>query len=757
LRSESARRAFLPARLGTKLILLASLVTTIAVASSYLALSVEVRRQARRHLSDLLRENQTTVRNLQARSTDELLWTSRLMTMSPTLRAAMETYRAESSAGQSIRGDLIATIQQEVDLIRKSLRRDLAIVTDEEGRVLAASPPGAAPAPEADLSGLPAVRRALAAESDRPESNVSLLRAGEEIFQAGGVPIDLGGYRIGSLVLGERIDGRFLARLSESLRCDIVLLLGAEVIGSTLPGPAVAADLRDAGRTDGTVRLAGEEYVAASLPLGTDAAGQEAAVVLLHSLTARLEPVGRSLAVALLGCGLLAALVAGAAAWGVSRSVLGPLERFVEFLRLAARDKNHDRRFDGPLHSAEVSTLNDAYVRLMEALHLREQEELNRVERLKETEKLASLGRMLSGAAHEINNPLTGVVGHLDLLLRADGMDPDTRRRLHTVQGEARRISGLVRNLLKAAHRDTGELSVVDLNALLRDTARLRQHDYTRHGMSLALELEDAPLPILASDLEMQQVFLNIINNAFDALQEHPPSGPGRLVVAARREQGRAIVTLSDNGPGLGDPSRIFEPFYTTKAVGKGTGLGLSITQAGVRHHGGDIAAHNNQGGGACFTISLPLAPQDAPAAGPAPHEAAGVARFPSLPARVLLVEDEPTIMEVQMTILQSLGATPIPARSGDEAVGLLSRDEPALVVSDLLMPGLSGRELFAWVQAHRPGLADRFVFVTGDSTSEDTRAFLDGTGRPYLMKPFSVEDYVHVIHEALRPGGGAA
>jgi CheY-like chemotaxis protein len=113
--------------------------------------------------------------------------------------------------------------------------------------------------------------------------------------------------------------------------------------------------------------------------------------------------------------------------------------------------------------------------------------------------------------------------------------------------------------------------------------------------------------------------------------------------------------------------------------------------------------------------------------------------------------------MEVQMNILQSLGATPIVARSGDEALGLLTRDEPELVVSDLLMPGLSGRELFAWVQAHRPELAGRFVFVTGDTTSEDTRSFLDGTRRPYLMKPFSVEDYVHVIHEALRSNPVAA
>jgi signal transduction histidine kinase/ActR/RegA family two-component response regulator len=747
----------MPARLGTKLILLASLVTTIAVASSYLALSVEVRRQARRHLSDLLRENQTTVGNLQARSTDELLWTSRLMTLSPTLRAAMETYRAESGARSAARADLLATVQQEVDRIRGSLERELVLITDEEGRLLASSPAGVAATLEEELSGLPAVRRALETESERPEANVSLLRAGEELFQVGGVPIEMGGYRIGVLVLGERLDAGFLKRLSESLRCDVVLLLGEQVLGSTLP-EADAPALRQAGEPAGTVRFGGEDYVSAALPLGTDSAGRKATVVLLHSLSARLKPVGRSLALALLGCGILAAVLAGAAAWGVSRSVLGPLERFVAFLRLAANDKNHGRRFEGPLHSAEVSTLNDAYVHLMEALHQREQEELNRVERLKETEKLASLGRMLSGAAHEINNPLTGVVGHLDLLLRDEGMEARTRRRLETVQAEARRISGLVRNLLKAAHRDTGERGVVDLNALLRDTARLREHDYTRHGMSLRLELGGQPLPIVANDLEIQQVFLNIINNAFDALQEHHPVEPGRLVVAARREGTQAVVTLSDNGPGLSDPARIFEPFYTTKAVGKGTGLGLSITQAGVAGHGGTIAAHNNPGGGACFTITLPLAQAGAPVEFAAPARSPGAAeRFRGLPARVLLVEDEPTIMEVQMNILQSLGATPIAARSGDEAVGLLSRDEPELVVSDVLMPGLSGRELFAWVQAHRPALAGRFVFVTGDSTSEETRAFLDGTGRPYLMKPFSVEEYVHVIHDALDHGRGAA
>src|SRR5262249_33771659 len=158
---------------------------------------------------------------------------------------------------------------------------------------------------------------------------------------------------------------------------------------------------------------------------------------------------------------------------------------------------------------------------------------------------------MLSGAAHEINNPLTGVVGHLDLLLRSPAISPEDRERLRKVQTEARRIAGLVRNLLRVAHRDTGEKSRLDLKGLLQETVALREPDFHRSGLELRLDLRGTPLPILGNGLELQQVFLNIINNALDALQEMPAAGgPARgLTVRTSADGDRAVVTFSDDGP----------------------------------------------------------------------------------------------------------------------------------------------------------------------------------------------------------------
>jgi CheY-like chemotaxis protein len=195
------------------------------------------------------------------------------------------------------------------------------------------------------------------------------------------------------------------------------------------------------------------------------------------------------------------------------------------------------------------------------------------------------------------------------------------------------------------------------------------------------------------------------------------------------------------------DPRKVFDHFYTTKPVGKGTGLGLSISHAVVTGHGGTISARNNPEGGACFTITLPVHVRERMAS-PPPAVAAGAS--PLQLASALVVDDEPSVLEYQMEILRSLGVAPVAARSGDEAMACIGRQRFEVIVSDLRMPGgMSGPDLFAWVEQHHPDLAARFVFVTGDTVSEATREFLKHAGRPYLMKPFDVKEYVDALRAA--------
>jgi len=748
------------ASLGAKLVLFSAVLTAVSVLAAFLALDIEIRRSVRELLATTLAHHQRMLLNLQKRDLEQLVRTSTLMTDSPTLRAAMEIYRSEAAPGVHVRSDLLATIQNEAAKIAAGLARDLLIVTDSEGKVLA-SGGRAAPGPlaGADLASRPVLRRALAQDAPVGPQNFAVMRLGDRYFQVGCVPILLQGYVIGALALGDRIDGAYVARLRESFDSDIVVTAGARVLGSTLeaalpPGSSVTIP-ESTGARSPVLPIGRDEYVAAPLSLNSDQAGLPVTVVLLHSLTRALAPLNQSLLWTLLSCGSLAVILAGVAASMMSRSVLRPLEGFVTFMRSVAETGDHAHRFESSNAGIEVRVLSDTYNQLMESLHQHEQrilktarEELDRLERLKESEKLAALGRLLSGAAHEINNPLTGVVGNVEILLDREKLPDAVRQRLETVRREGQRIVALVRNLLKVAHRGGGERTPLDVNQVIRDTVAVRRHDFEKAGMTIELDLAASGVTLSASELELQQVFLNIINNAHDALRTtktHPT-----LSIRTIAESGEVAISFSDNGPGIEEPARVFEHFYTTKPVGQGTGLGLSITHAIVQNHGGSITADNRPEGGARFTVVLPRGTPQRPAEEirARPRPASEPASRRSLPASVLVVDDEPNVVELQMAILDSVGATAVGVGSGAEAVELLRRRDFDIIVSDLKMPGdLSGKDLYRWVAAHRPSGTRGFLFVTGDTVAE--AAFLEEVRSRCLLKPFSMEEYLTTLREA--------
>ena len=491
------------ASLSAKLILFSALLTALSVAVAFLALSLELRKNTKRLLAQTLSQHQRMLLDVQRRGLEELLRVSTLMSESPTLRAAMETYRSELAPNAHPRNDLIATIQTEAEKIAGGMGRDLLIVTDRDGRVLAVGGrPEDRPGVGEDLSTRAIIRNALSQDGPVGSGNFSVLRVRGRYFQVGCVPIVLQGFIIGSLTLGDRVDQEFVERLHRSFDSEIVVTAGGTVVGSTLPAPPALDGARSAdGATESgetsVVSLGESDYVAAPLTLGQDEDGHPVTLHLLHSLTRALEEPNRSLLTTLLGYGSLVVMVAGLSASVVGRSVLRPLERFVTFMQGSADSGDRSRRFDASEAGAEVRVLSDTFDRLMESLRRHEErllqgarEDLDRLERLKESEKLAALGRLLSGAAHEINNPLTGVVGNIEILLAREGLDEALRSRLETIRKEGRRIVALVRNLLKVAHRDSGQRAVVDLNQIVRDTAALRRHDFEKAGMRIVLDLE---------------------------------------------------------------------------------------------------------------------------------------------------------------------------------------------------------------------------------------------------------------------------
>ncbi len=231
--------------------------------------------------------------------------------------------------------------------------------------------------------------------------------------------------------------------------------------------------------------------------------------------------------------------------------------------------------------------------------------------KLMHTEKMAALGQLVSGVAHEVNNPLAAIVGFTDLLLENPKIPEEAREELRVIMQEAQRTRVIVQNLLSFARHMPAQHEPVRVNSVLRQTLQLRAYDFTNHGVQM-MERYDEGLPLSIGDShQLQQVFLNILNNAYDAIQE--VRRPGKIDVETSCLSGLIEIAFRDNGPGISHPERIFDPFFTTKEVGKGTGLGLSICYGIVRAHRGEIFARNNPDGIGCtFFVRLPVAPQGA-------------------------------------------------------------------------------------------------------------------------------------------------
>jgi two-component system NtrC family sensor kinase len=227
--------------------------------------------------------------------------------------------------------------------------------------------------------------------------------------------------------------------------------------------------------------------------------------------------------------------------------------------------------------------------------------------KLMHTEKMAAVGQLVSGVAHEVNNPLTAILGFADLLIDHPEVPDFAKSDLRVILEEAQRTKQIVQNLLSFARQMPPQRKPVQVNAILRQTLALRAYDFANHGVKVVEKLAQNLGEVVGDSHQLQQVFLNILNNAYDAVRESQQ--PGQIVIETRQGDTFAEITFSDNGPGILYPDRIFDPFFTTKEVGKGTGLGLSICYGIIREHAGEILCRNNAGGrGATFTVRLPLA-----------------------------------------------------------------------------------------------------------------------------------------------------
>lgn len=234
--------------------------------------------------------------------------------------------------------------------------------------------------------------------------------------------------------------------------------------------------------------------------------------------------------------------------------------------------------------------------------------------KLAHSEKMATIGRLVSGVAHEVNNPLAAILGFTDLLLENPEVPGSAQEDLRIILQETQRTKDIVQDLLSFARQRPVQRELVQVHGVLRQTIKLRSYDFASHGVEVTEEFEEALPPALGDVQQLQQVFLNILNNAYDAVQE--TGRRGKIKIHTRRQGEMIEVVIADNGTGITDTQRIFDPFYTTKQAGKGTGLGLSICYGIVRAHGGEIQCFNNDdGAGSTFVVRIPVATESALAA----------------------------------------------------------------------------------------------------------------------------------------------
>jgi len=404
------------------------------------------------------------------------------------------------------------------------------------------------------------------------------------------------------------------------------------------------------------------------------------------------------------------------------------------------------------------------------------QELVSAREQLVQKDKLAAVGQLVSGLAHELNNPLQGILGYAELML-ASRPSPTEGDEVTAIRDNANRAAGIVRNLMMFAGRTASARGWQQINQVVRDAVAIRGPQLHASGIDLRLEMLDR-LPLVYVDrVRFEDVLVKLIQNAEAAIASRreghgrgspvPQRARGEIVIATRSqvEPDRILIEVADNGSGLRDEDRhrVFDPFFTTRAVGQGTGLGLSVCYGIVREHGGQITARNADSGGAVFTVELPATAESLPRSAPttavnlpvpvaAPRPALSAQQYAMVapPAggldrssrtrKALVVDDEESNAALVRRVLASADYEVESTTQSRRALAMIERTAYDAVICDVKMPELSGQELYGRVCRVRPEMARRFIFITGDIDSEDTREFLDHTRCSYFMKPFNLE-----------------
>jgi signal transduction histidine kinase/CheY-like chemotaxis protein len=765
--------------LSVKLAALGATVTAAVVLAAFWGLSVQTRTNTREVFTAQLARNQQTLKNLQDRTRQQLLFTVSLVSEGPAFQYSLKQFQVEANRGAIPDPAYVLEMQRHLDRLAENTRADILVLTDDSARVFAAAGTGErAVEPGTSLASLDAVRRVL--DPRAPAfAEPAVLRTTSGYFHVAVYPVIQDGFTLGALLLGERLDMKFVAAARAASDADIVLIAGDRTVaasdtslrGVDLPAILGARANESAGST---IRVGDEELMAAPVSLGETQDQEPVRLWILQPLTRQVARVMRPLRREFLIFGALAVLVAALGSALVARSVLGPFTRFVAYMRSGAAHDQRQGRFDADDEAAEVRTLNDSFNQLMDsiagkrrALEERTAElaaanvvltdeisERTRVERalreseaqLRQSQKLEAIGTLAGGIAHDFNNLITVISGYTQLALmrtRSDGAASDDLRQVIEASDRA---ANLTHQLLAFSRKQVLQPTVLDLSDVVNGIAPMLRRIIGEH---IELRIENAaPLARIRADRgQLEQVLLNLAVNARDAM----PSG-GRVTIATRNDGSAdranakgVVLVVRDTGVGMTDDvkDRVFEPFFTTKEAGKGTGLGLSMVYGIVNQSGGTISIDSTVGVGTAFIITLPAAES---VVGGDDHiaEAEEASRGTE---SILVVEDAEDVRTLARRTLEERGYAVRVARNAAEALEISAAGHVDLLLTDIVMPQMSGPQLVANYVATHP--APVVVYMSGYADDALDQYELD-PDIVFLRKPFTPNVLARTIRQAL-------
>jgi two-component system, NtrC family, sensor kinase len=603
---------------------------------------------------------------------------------------------------------------------------------------------------EFERAAAPPIRQALSGQSS------SLIAPVESsVFNVVALPVVINQTFTGALVIGVRVDLNTVKELTSLIRGEGVFTANRNVAASTLHNSDLhAASLphwrnatNNAEPLIEAILLDGIHYHALASRFPAAPADADAGYVLLTSYEDSLQQLRRTQATLWL-LSFLGVTISTIVIWVVIRKITSPLRE----LRNAAEAVG--KGDFTPKVQVEVNDefgqLGQAFNHMTRNLRTSHAELQKTVETLKATqaqliqsEKLSAVGEFVGGVAHELNNPLTSVIGFAELLKEAN-LHPKHQSYLHYIVKSTERCHKIVQGLLSFARQHPPERRLVNVNEMVEGVLDILAYELRTSNIEVQREFQKDLPRLMGDSHQLQQVVLNILNNARQAIEAHQPSGRVRLTTESSAEMIRLII--DDNGPGIPKQTlpKIFDPFFTTKPVGKGTGLGLSLCYGIIHEHGGTITAHSESGKGASFIIELPIqkelavADSDTASTGTLAQGAG---------KRVLVIDDEEWILELVRQILKQDGFEVDTAINGDAALQHVSRNRYELLVCDWKMPGLSGTQLYDRITSISPEAARRMIFMTGDVVNDTFQQFLKRHSKNCLSKPFSIQEFRQSIN----------